>query len=117
MPLTKLEIILIAEQYEFKADFREEQRTAYERASRKGWLKDITKHMQSGHKGPETKNTKSACRQAAKKYATRSQFRDGDHSLYVTAAREGWLDEICNHMISGHKLRWRNQQTMQEVAK
>lgn len=116
MPLTKLEIILIAEQYEHKATFREEQRTAYERASRKGWLKDITKHMQSGHKGPETKNTKTACRAAAKKYLTRSDFREQDHSLYVTAAKHGWLDDICAHMVSGHKLRWQNQQTMQSEA-
>lgn len=108
MPYTKLEIIEIAERYSEKAKFREEQPSAYKYACRQGWLKSVTSHMAAKRYGPEPKNTKSAAKKAAKQYLTRSEFRERDHSLYVTAAKHGWLDEICVHMESGYKLRYQD---------
>lgn len=43
--------------------------------------------------------TKSYCRERAKQYESRSQFAKNDGSSYQTACREGWLEEICSHMV------------------
>lgn len=111
MPYTKLEIIEIAERYTDKRTFRLREASAYRFASRKGWLKAVTGHMTSEKRGPVEINTKAKCRKAARTYRTRNEFREQDHTLYVTAHKHGWLDEICAHMLSGYKLRWNENRT------
>jgi predicted GIY-YIG superfamily endonuclease len=40
-----------------------------------------------------------SCRKEAKKYKQRTRFKEGSKSAYGISVRNGWLDEICDHMI------------------
>jgi predicted GIY-YIG superfamily endonuclease len=42
--------------------------------------------------------TKEYCQQEALKYKTKKEFNENDSGVYTTAAKSGWLDEICSHM-------------------
>jgi predicted GIY-YIG superfamily endonuclease len=49
--------------------------------------------------------TKENVTQEAKKYNTRSDFKKGNHTAYVISVREGWMNDITNHM--GYKqIQW-----------
>lgn len=53
------------------------------------------------HLGGNTlKWTDKALRLEAKKYDTRSAFREGSQVAYITASRRDLLDKICKHMTS-----------------
>lgn len=44
--------------------------------------------------------TKESCKEEALKYQSRNQFRRNCQSAYQKAYMQGWLDEICEHMVS-----------------
>jgi len=44
--------------------------------------------------------TKERCAQEAKKYKVKSHFKAKSFSAFRSAKNNGWLDEICAHMIS-----------------
>lgn len=49
---------------------------------------------------------KDNCMEAALKYNTRSEFKFDEPSAYISARKNGFLDEICSHMIKlGNKNR------------
>lgn len=56
----------------------------------------------------KTKYTKEVCINEAKKYKTRSDFRNNSSKIYYTACNKHWLDEICTHMEGKikHKAGW-----------
>ena len=39
------------------------------------------------------------CEKEAKKYNKRYEYQKNSGSSYNSAFKNGWLDEICNHMI------------------
>lgn len=43
--------------------------------------------------------SKEKCKEIAVLYSSRSEFNRKDGSAYVISRKNGWLDEICNHMI------------------
>lgn len=43
--------------------------------------------------------SKEKCKEIAVLYSSRSEFNKKDGSAYVISRKNGWLDEICNHMI------------------
>lgn len=45
--------------------------------------------------------TKETCEKEALKYETRSDFSKGSSGAYTIACREGWIDDICGHMVLG----------------
>ena len=45
------------------------------------------------------RRTKEDCAMLALKYDSRNSFKKGEYGAYQSARRNGWLDEICNHMI------------------
>lgn len=44
--------------------------------------------------------TKEECQKEALKYKTRNSFIKGNRKAYRSATNNGWLDDICSHMIS-----------------
>lgn len=47
--------------------------------------------------------TKEKCHAESLKYKTRYQFQKNSNNAYNAAYRNGWLDDICNHMIKTQK--------------
>lgn len=52
----------------------------------------------------------------AKKYNTRSDFKKGNHSAYVIAVREGWIDDVTKHMNYKH-IQWTEDMIIQIASK
>ncbi len=83
--------------YDKISHFEKCARGAYEGAKRNGWLQDVTAHMIRDNK-PAGFWTKSQCKEEASKYQTKAEFVNKCASAYVTASKNGWLDEIASHM-------------------
>jgi len=63
-----------------------------------GWVK-LNKVKCGSLGGGYLKWTKERCYKEALKYKTRTNFRKSSSSAYIRARKEGWLDEICEHMV------------------
>ena len=48
--------------------------------------------------------TKERCKQIASEFKTRKEFQNNYRVAYNKSLKNGWLDEICSHMVtSGHR--------------
>lgn len=74
---------------------------AHKSALINGWLIDITEHMNV--KILKNYWTKEKCLEEALKYDIKNQFKINSCGAYSFAYRNGFLDEICNHMKIFHK--------------
>ena len=54
---------------------------------------------------------KEKCVEEAYKYKTRKEFFSNCHSAYNKCYKEGWLDEVCLHMIDGRTL-WNKEKSL-----
>ena len=54
---------------------------------------------------PKIKWTHEKLAEEAKKYNSKKDFKLFSHSAYVTAVRNGVLDEICNHMFKQERFK------------
>lgn len=80
-----------AKKYSLKADFEKGSNIAYQTARRNGWLDDYT-WLESRFKPMGYWNQEN-CYNEAKKYRTRADFQKGSGSAYVSARKNGWLDD------------------------
>lgn len=107
----------VARKYETKTEFSQANRSVYSTAHRNGWLDQICEHMTPLVK-PKGYWTKARCIKAAKKFKTRHEFQKGDISAYITARREGWIEEACAHMgESRHNGYWTRERIAAEALK
>ncbi|MFC1670113.1 hypothetical protein ACFL20_06935 [Spirochaetota bacterium] len=86
-----------ASKYMIRSEFQKKSSGAYDAALRNKWLDDICKHMKWVKK-PNGYWTKDLCKKEAKKYNSRSEFKQKAPSAYKASNREGWLDIVCKHM-------------------
>lgn len=62
--------------------------------------------------------TLETCKEAAKQFKTRGEFCNKLNGCYQVALRNGWLNEVCEHMISGRKpLKYTKEIVIEEVKK
>lgn len=80
-----------------RMDFYNSQKVAYVTASKRGWLKEICKHMEYNQTPPGTWSYEN-CKKEAEKYKNKSEFQKYNYNAYRRAYENGWLDEICLHM-------------------
>lgn len=99
---TKQMVAEIALKYKTKCEFKKLYSNVYELSLRKGWLKDICSHMIEVHK-PNNYWTQDKIKEVALKYKKRSEFRKGFPSAYAAAIKNGWLNNICSHMVEVQK--------------
>jgi hypothetical protein len=60
--------------------------------------------------------SKEKCQEKAKNYKNKTEFRLSCGSAYNSAKKNGWLDEICSHMISKYK-HWNKEKCRQDALK
>ena len=62
--------------------------------------------------------SKNNCQIEALKYKTRSEFKRKNVSSYGSSIKNGWLDEICSHMVSKYELygHWNDKSICKEEA-
>jgi hypothetical protein len=70
----------------------------YRNARINGWLDEICSHMSLRYK-PNGYWTKERCHEEALKYKSRKEFQSKCSGGYGVSFKNGWLDEICTHMI------------------
>src|SRR5690606_14251331 len=63
-----------------------------------GWV-ILNKAKTGGLGGKKLYWTKEMCQEEALKYNTRTQFSKSNSSAYNSSISNGWLDEVCEHMI------------------
>jgi predicted GIY-YIG superfamily endonuclease len=68
-------------------------------SSKKGWLDEICGHMEYDNVTPPNFWTKEKCMEIASRCKCRSDFQKLDYNAYRRAYENGWLDDICNHMV------------------
>lgn len=89
---TKIKCGELAAHYHTKVEFIQNAANVYNTARKNGWLKDITKHM--NRPVSSTKWTYENCKEEAKKYWKRSEFKKGKLNAYLIASKNNWLDEF-----------------------
>jgi len=88
--------------YTTRGEFQKESIGAYLKSLKNGWLDDICKHMIEIIK-PKGYWTKENCLQESLKYKTRVEFWKGSSGAYISSRKNGWLDEVCGHMVELNK--------------
>jgi len=81
-----------------RMDFKNKYSFPYVISIRNGWLDEICSHMIEIRK-PKGYWTYEKCKIIALKYDTRTDFNVNDKGCYLQSHMNGWLDDICSHMI------------------
>lgn len=86
-------------QYNTKGEWSIKSHTAYAAACKFGWLEKCSEHMVQIYQ-PRGYWTKQKCKDDALRFTSRNEWRIKNHSAYIIALRNKWMDECCKHMIS-----------------
>jgi predicted GIY-YIG superfamily endonuclease len=110
--------ILEALKYQTLSEFETMSGTALKSARRHGWLDEVCSHIEAKQK-PKGYWTKEKCVEEALKYQTRSEFNKGCDSAYSKARKNGWLDEVCGHMVKVIKASgyWNQERCAEDALK
>ena len=84
--------------YKHRIDFFNQSNGAWASANKNGWLDEVCSHMEKPQR--ILKWTKEVISDLVKDYDTKLEFRRENQSAYVIACRNGWWDEISEHLIS-----------------
>jgi hypothetical protein len=108
----------IAKEYRTRREFQYGAGGAYRSAMKNKWLDEICSHMEEIIK-PNNYWTKERCKQEARKYNTKPEFRKKASSCGEMARRNGWFDEICTHMeeIKKPNNYWTKEKCKEEAKK
>lgn len=71
---------------------------AYAACVRNKWLDDVCKHMNKPH-AKRFKWSKEQISQISLKYVHRKDFQNENKNAYYSAMHNGWLDDVCKHMV------------------
>jgi hypothetical protein len=104
--------------YNTRKEFQNESGSAYVRSCKEGWSREVCSHMNEYRK-PNGYWTKEKCKEVASKYVSRSEFSKNHNIMYQISHREGWMDEICSHMITTRKPTgyWTKENCKEEAKK
>jgi hypothetical protein len=100
-------------------EFRKKYPTVYAASIRNGWMNDICKHMINCKKPLGYWSDKQNCSEAAALCVSHIEFRKKYSAAYKSCLKNGWLDELCKHMISHQRPRgfWQNIENCKEAAR
>ena len=97
--LIKENCIKEALKYKTINDFKLNSGGAYFSSWKNYWLDDVCKHMNKKFVKDGTWLIKENCIKEALKYKSRNEFSKNASAAYNSARKNGWLNEICEHMI------------------
>jgi hypothetical protein len=115
---SKTDILKDALKYESKWEWEQANNPMVHAAKRFGIYEKATSHMLT-----RNELTYEFCEAEAKKYTERLKFSEGNSSAYIKALQNGWLDDICKHMLpvsitrSRGKIKWTYDTCKEEAAK
>ncbi len=105
-------------EYDVLLDFTQNEKSCYGAILSNGWLDELCSHMERVKKPNGYYNDKEKCRVEALKHKKREHFQKKSSTAYNWAYKNGWLDEICSHMIVGRAKNgfYNNKERCEEVA-
>jgi hypothetical protein len=83
--------------YNSRKEFSDNSVSAYNAAIANNWLDEICNHMDI--KKYNGYWNKERCQEEALKYNGRKKFQLGSGSAFSAAKKNGWIEEICSHML------------------
>ncbi|MFA6089898.1 MAG: GIY-YIG nuclease family protein [Candidatus Woesearchaeota archaeon] len=95
---------LEALKYKTKTDFQKYKHRAFEASVKNGWIDEICSHMEKKVILKDFYSNIENCRVEAMKYKCKKDFNKKSHMAYVYSNQNGWIDEICSHMIDSRKV-------------
>lgn len=96
--------INVAQKCKTKKEFYSKYRCAYDSALRNGWISEIYETFNSTQQ-KRNYYTFDFCESEALKYRTKKEFKNKNRGAYEASLRNGWISEICNHMINANTFR------------
>ena len=90
-----------------RTEFQDNSVSAYDAAWRRKWLDDICAHMKEIDHDEEFRKPYGywnieRCEVEARKYNSRTEFKEMSSSAFNAAWRSKWLNRICSHMDKYH---------------
>lgn len=81
-----------------------------------GWVK-LNRSRGGEFGGNKTNHTKESIHQEALKYDRRFDFKKGYNGAYKIACKNGWMDEICSHMLKPMEsnIKWTDEKFIEKV--
>jgi hypothetical protein len=104
---TKERCIEAAKKCKTRSEFQKKYRGAYSSSLKNDWHNEINLILKL-NKGPKIKHTKELCKEKALSCRTRKEFKKNFIHEFSAAYKNGWLDDICKHMING-RIYWTEQ--------
>jgi isopentenyldiphosphate isomerase len=104
--------------YKTRNEFFKNNGSAYNVSYKNRWLNQICSHMINTKKLPKYW-TKEKCKIEALKYITRNEFQKNSKGAYQKSFHNGWLEEICSHMVRVQKPHgyWTKERCQKEALK
>lgn len=99
-----------------RSEFIKKYPAAYDNCLKNGWIDEICKHMER-RSIPSGYWNKERCRLEALKYTNRARFSKQSNGAYTAALKNGWLDEICQHMVVKWQFKWNKESCRVEALK
>ena len=83
--------------YERRINFQINSTSIYKFARKNKWLDDICSHMRAIK--PNNYWSLNRCQEEALKYNKKEDFNENSRGAYSAARLNGWLNQICSHMV------------------
>ena len=84
--------------YKTRTEWRINSGSSYKRALENNWLNECCKHMTQDYK-IKGYRTFDKCKEVALKFNSKIEFMNTSPAFYKACYINGWLDELCKHMI------------------
>ena len=95
---TKEKCINEVKKYNNISDFRKYSEYAYRAIIRNDWYDELCSHL-TRKAVIHGFYTKEKCKEIAIKYEKKTDFKKDFNRAYTLSRKNGWLDDICSHMI------------------
>lgn len=89
-----------ARKYSTNSAWQKGSPLSYRWACKNKWLEKCSAHMATS-RVPDGYWTLERCKEEARKYKTKVEWRAGDRASFSAANRQKWITECCNHMETG----------------
>jgi hypothetical protein len=97
--ITKENCFNICKQYDNIRDLIDYHNGIYQKMLKNKWLDECTSHMDVRYRKGQW--TFESCKELASKCKTITEFKKHSPSAYIIVLKNGWIDEIKQHMVSG----------------
>ena len=95
-----------SKKYQNRTDFCKGSGGCYNKCTKNGWIDEVCSHMNQNVKPNGYWDIKENCIREAKKYSSRTLFRNGCKTAWVSCCKNNWINDP---KISGHMIKTREQ--------